>query len=406
MTRYLLIAFFAFSVPFAARAATLTIEQKNEEGKYGIWTMIRPDRVTESGSHALRTWNDLPGGRYTIFFEEPSGTVASVRLYHGKEQLSQVMRPQVNVTLADEEDLRVVVHYPFIRTGTVAIHSDPPGLSFSLKGPNGMQQEGITPVDLQPAPEGQYSVQFEVPEGCTRPPLKSDVLTKDSRISFSLILSCAAADAMRAEEKERTERFVTTTMRGEDLTFTDVPQDAWFALHVFNMAKWGIISGYRDKGGNLTGEFGPARNITLAELLKIAHEAAGIDESVFTRQPENSRARLTWFQSYYASAEDAAWTVYLDPRLDPGRNATRGEVLATLLQAFDQPVKWPKGDVFKDVTRRTPFAGVIETAAELGIIDGWEAKGTLEFRPDASINRAEIAKMIDKTVEVLRGEEE
>jgi hypothetical protein len=397
-----------FFLPLAAHAASgtsLSLEQKNEEGIVGTWTLIRPDQMTESGSHAVREWLDLPPGRYTIFFEEPSGTQASVRLYRGTEMIQSMMRPQLNFFLAEGDSLRIVVHYPFIRTGGVAVHSDPPGLPFTMWGPNKMVEEGVTPMDFQHAAEGQYAVQFGALEGCPTPARQSDVLAKGSRISFSIILSCEAAKVLRQQEQEKDDKFVTTKLKGEELLFRDVPQDAWFAPHVFNMAKWGVISGYRDASGKLTGEFGPSRDITLAELLKIAHEAAGIDETAFTRMPENTRARNTWFQQYFASAEDAGWMAYLEPRLEPGRRASRAEVIATLLQAFDQPANWAKGDVFTDVTRRAPYAGMIETAAELGIVDGWELKGQTTFRPDEPINRAEIAKMVDKMIDVLRESE-
>jgi hypothetical protein len=102
-------------------------------------------------------------------------------------------------------------------------------------------------------------------------------------------------------------------------------------------------------------------------------------------------AEGTWFESYFRSAYENGWLVYQDPELDPGRPATRAEVVVTLLQVIDVPAGWPKGKTFADVYKNTPYAGAIETAAELGLVEGSDGN---VFHPADPVNRAEISKIL------------
>jgi hypothetical protein len=91
--------------------------------------------------------------------------------------------------------------------------------------------------------------------------------------------------------------------------------------------------------------------------------------------------------------------------LNPSKNATRAEVIATILQALDVQRFWPKGEMFNDVNFETPFASSIETAARDGVMSGYnDALGNPsgEFRPDGAINRAETAKLVTLAVKVYR----
>jgi hypothetical protein len=77
-------------------------------------------------------------------------------------------------------------------------------------------------------------------------------------------------------------------------------------------------------------------------------------------------------------------------------------VVATLLQALDVPRLWPTGEAFTDVSRRTPYADVIETAATDGVVSGFtDASGqeTGGFGPDQPIDRAQLSKILTKAME-------
>lgn len=56
-------------------------------------------------------------------------------------------------------------------------------------------------------------------------------------------------------------------------TFKDVPEDEWFYKYVESALQFGIVNGYTDAEGNLTGYFGPNDPVTRAAATKIILEA-------------------------------------------------------------------------------------------------------------------------------------
>jgi hypothetical protein len=182
--------------------------------------------------------------------------------------------------------------------------------------------------------------------------------------------------------------------------FTDVALESWYAPFVFSAARLGIMSGYTDSTGQPSGRFGPDDPVNLAQLSKIAHEMTGLDQTKTRGVLQNLLAPGTWFETYYRSAEQQYWHVFLNPFDDPGRPVTRAEVVAVLLQAFDVPRLWPKGDLFADVTPLTRYADTIETAARDGIVSGTiNEENQNVFRPDDPVNRAELSKMVSLALE-------
>jgi hypothetical protein len=216
---------------------------------------------------------------------------------------------------------------------------------------------------------------------------------------FTLSLQCETFQAERDRSKDK---------NVGQLVLIDVKQDDWFAQYVFAMARLGIINGYKDSAGSPTGMFGPGDAVTIAQLSKIVHSFMGIEPRKFAPELLMHKSAVgTWFQDYMGSAEEHDWRIFLDPNLDVNRPATRGEILVTFLQVLDIPLQWPKGDVFKDVTRRTPYASAIETAASIGIVEGKtdsSGKKTGFFGPMESVNRAELSKMLSALKEKYSAE--
>lgn len=389
-----------------ADAATLVIEQKNVTESIGKWTLIKPDNERLHGVGPLQTLNDAAAGSYLLIVEPPQGATTKIRVYRGDEVIDEIDRPQISIALTEEENLNVVIHYALIRVGGVAVRSDPLGIPFKMTGPNETRYEGVTPMDYQRVAEGLYSVQYESLEGCVTAAPKSDVLQKESRISFTVTFDCAAADKLRERQNgPKDPEFVEV---GNDLFFRDVPQSSWFATYVFDVAKLGILTGYRDESGNPTGDFGPGNAVTVAELATIAHRAAGLDEKSMTLIPGNPLAQNQWFSSVISSAEQRGWTIYNDLTIDPLRPATRGEVLVTILQALDVPMGWAKGQMFRDVTPRIAYAAAVETATLDGIVDGRtdeSGEATGSFGPTDPVNRAEMAKIMKLALDLYRVQE-
>lgn len=185
----------------------------------------------------------------------------------------------------------------------------------------------------------------------------------------------------------------------EDITgpvFRDVADADWFNPYVASLAEWGIVSGFKDDRGRPTGEYRPGNEVTIAEVLKMAMEAAQVDEAQCLNTPLHPQALNHWSVNYVACAEDMGLRM-LDPRLpaDLNRPAKRAEVLTIIHDTFADNVL-PLYSSFSD-TQGHRFEADIAYANLYGTVsgdtnsDGTE-KGT--FRPDDAINRAETAKII------------
>ena len=182
---------------------------------------------------------------------------------------------------------------------------------------------------------------------------------------------------------------------GKAVTFVDVPQTAWFASYVQTAAEAGIVNGYKDEFGELTGVYGSANNITIAEVLKIAVEGAGYDEQLYASRIESG---FDHWSSAYASVAKGEGFAVIDARTRLDSPATRAEVAALFTSAFQVDLEGVYvGSRYNDVTTTTEYGTAIEALSNAGVVSGdtdvrGQAVGT--FRPTAYINRAEVAKMI------------
>lgn len=389
-----------------AEGSTLIVEQRTPLPSNGTWTLLKPDQTVLKKGGKDHTIELLAAGRYTLFAEGPEGTTATLFIYKGEELLKKIESPQYSFTFAETDALRIVVQYRLTKNGNVTVESAPLGVHFVLRGPNNMREEGVTPLSFKKTAAGQYSVNYH-PPGCIEPRPQSQVLRAGERISFTIDIRCDTLDLPAKESMPDDDQYVQTEANGRKIVLRDVPIGSWYAKYVFDVARLGILAGYRDSQGEPTGSFGPENPVTLAELAKIAHEVSGIDETAFRGPAMNVSAHGSWFSQYIASAEVQAWTIYGDRMTVLSRPATRGEVLVTLLQALDVPLTWQKGDLFQDVRPNTSHAAAIETAARAGLVEGKKDAGgtpTPIFSPFDPINRAEMAKILSKAIELYRTE--
>ncbi len=376
-----------------APSGTLLVEQKSAIEAVGTWTLLRPNHESFHRTDALLSVPDLVPGKYSFFTVPPDGTTAHIEIFLDDDAIQSADTPQITFDLKDAMTLKLVVTYALTIFGKIGVGSDPLGIPFAMIGPNGMVRKGVTPTEYSPMPIGNYSVTFK-PDGCPRPPAQSGILEKEGRINFMIRLTCKDFRPVKGAPKPTT---VTTELGGKTMTFTDIPADAWFAPYITTIVGRGIMTGYTNADGSFSGRFGPGDPVTIAQLAKIAHTAMKLNENEVTSAPLNLLARGQWFTRYLASAEERGWSVYVDGTVDPHRPATRGEVVATLLQVLGIPVHWATSDTFTDVLRKTPYAGAIETAAAEGIVSGSaNADGTPTglFHPTDPISRAEIAKIL------------
>ena len=184
---------------------------------------------------------------------------------------------------------------------------------------------------------------------------------------------------------------------GRAIVFNDVQPTMWFATYVRAGAEAGIVNGYKDSRGNLTGRYGPGNNITIAEALKIAIEGAGYDEELYGTLVD-SGMRRHWATAYFSVAK-AEQFLFLQQRANVDRFATRAEVASMFASAFRVQLDSATAvdTRYTDVKTSTMFAQSIEVLSHDDIVAGdTDAQGqaTGTFRPTSTINRAEVAKMV------------
>lgn len=374
--------------------SSITFQQKSDINQSGTFTLLRPDNVSITIPNPPYVLNNPVPGQNTLFIAPPPGVATTVELYDGTILLKSSDTPQISFETTLTSNLRLVVSYKLIDFGDIGVTSYPPGVPFVLSGPQGAKYEGVTPKTYERVPVGSYGVIYS-PKGCPKPPAQGGDLKSNEKIYLSITFKCATFQGIRNSDST-----LSTT------SFHDVDPAAWFAPYVMKAAKVGVMSGYKDENGNPTGQFGPSNPITLAELAKITHSLFALNEHDWQGLPHNESAQGTWFQQIALSAEQRDWVMYWDAKTDLTRPATRAEVVVTFLQAMDVPLQWPKGTVFRDVTRRTPYAAAIETANKLGLISGKtgaDGQPNGLFGPSDPINRAELSKLVATLIEKIPG---
>lgn len=208
---------------------------------------------------------------------------------------------------------------------------------------------------------------------------------------------------MEVEREARTQGLVVAKLNGRWLTFRDVPESAWFAPYVRGALEKGIVSGYRDARGDLTGEFKPERGVSVEELAKLAVNVTGGISVRCPETPRNGTASGSWSARFVACAEEGGWSVFSDGSIDVRKPATRAQVVVTLLQAFE--IGWGErtGIVFMDVPLSVEFGAAVERAKADGLVNGYvdaDGKPTGKFGPTEPVTRAEAAKMVMNALEL------
>ncbi len=152
------------------------------------------------------------------------------------------------------------------------------------------------------------------------------------------------------------------------------------------------INGYAD------GTFGVSGNMTRAEACTIvARLAAGGDASV----PADKTTAFTdisadaWYHKYISYVESLGYLGSYSGTFEPDRAITRAEFVE-LVYNMGLLVDNGKNGSFTDVSADHPKAEVIAAAGKAGLVNGYDnGDGTFAFRPDATITRAEVVKVIN-----------
>ncbi|EKD92840.1 MAG: Tenascin-X, partial [uncultured bacterium] len=188
----------------------------------------------------------------------------------------------------------------------------------------------------------------------------------------------------------------------EAIEFADVPFDgeseeqAWFYDDVIGMREEGIVSGYKDASGEMTGEFGPSNPVTVAEALKMTLESSGLGEASGDAQDPGAQGQ--WFEGYVKQAEDLGLQIN-DSIEDWNAPCQREDVAVMIGEVFELGGEDTDYEgVFPDVEPTDPYGGYFQAVYDNDIMTG--DGDTQNFRPEEGINRAEISKVMNKALEV------
>ncbi len=128
----------------------------------------------------------------------------------------------------------------------------------------------------------------------------------------------------RAEAAKMIAALLTSREYGEyETEFSDVEEDSWYAQSVGVLASWGILNGYEDESGKIT--FRPDANITRAEFVTMLCRFYDDEDG---SNPFYDVAEDSWAASFIKTAADKGWiNGYSDGSFGPERNITRAEAV-------------------------------------------------------------------------------
>ncbi len=167
--------------------------------------------------------------------------------------------------------------------------------------------------------------------------------------------------------------------------FADTPLSAWYYSDLQKLHDAGVISGYKNKAGAEIGTFGPGDVVNYGQFAKMISLLTDHD-------PSGTKATMHWAEPYVRAARETGFSEYADTNLNLDKPVSRAAAVRTILEAYGISLSSLPQSTFSDLSAKHPYSKDILTAVALGIIEGDGNKKTV--RPDATINRAEIVKIL------------
>ena len=160
--------------------------------------------------------------------------------------------------------------------------------------------------------------------------------------------------------------------------------------------KFTYMKGYDD------GTFRPGAQMTRAEactviarLLADEEEIAKDRTTAFTDVKKGD-----WYYSYVTYLEELGYLPNYSGEFKPNQNITRGEFIKLTFEAggLEFSMKRPN---FTDLDKNHPYYKEIVFASGTGIVTGYNnGDGTMSFKPDGEITRAEIATVVNRILKI------
>ena len=189
-----------------------------------------------------------------------------------------------------------------------------------------------------------------------------------------------------SEDRDTTHMYTITVKVG--LSFSDVPENAWYHDNVMDAANNGYVSGMGD------GTFNPTGATTRAQFAAMIANAMGYDDN-----PDVESAFPDVADNYWGKAainfcyENEIITGYDDGTFQPEKVITRQEAAAILNNAFELAEKYGiSTEKFPDNSAIADWAADhVYAAKAAGLMKGDADTGN--FRPTSTITRAETASI-------------
>jgi hypothetical protein len=120
--------------------------------------------------------------------------------------------------------------------------------------------------------------------------------------------------------------------------FNDVPMGQWYTNYIYTAEKNGVVSGYKNESGALTGFYGPGNNLNRAEASKIIVNAFALPEDMSGAPHFPDVKSSDWFYIFVESNFNAGVVSgYPDGSFRPGNPINRAEIakMVSLAMEFD-----------------------------------------------------------------------
>ena len=174
-----------------------------------------------------------------------------------------------------------------------------------------------------------------------------------------------------------------------EMTFSDVPVDAWYAPFALQLVEEEIINGYPD------GTFRPDGEITRAEFAKMMSFAVSVTAVSVTEDAKDVsfsdvQEGAWYYDAVMRLASEGYINGYPDGTFKPDAKITRAEMSA-IISNICGDLKVAAQKSFNDVTSDQWFYDEVMNLANAGYLEGYP-DGT--FKPDNNATRAEASKLV------------
>lgn len=160
--------------------------------------------------------------------------------------------------------------------------------------------------------------------------------------------------------------------------------------------KFTYMKGYDD------GTFRPGAQMTRAEACTVVARLLA-DEDVIAKDRETKFSDVKkgdWYYSYVTYLEELGYLPNYSGEFKPNQNITRSEFIKLAFEAggLEFSMKRPN---YTDLNKSHPYYKEIVFASGTGIVTGYNnGDGTMSFKPDGQITRAEIATVVNRILKI------